>query len=129
MITFIAFSIYCFFYDHDTWLLLLEYFVWFVQVSTVFEKFFKCYFAVSISLTRKLRKKTHILQTVFLWIIMGKSFLLNHLVLHFNSRINRGFYFCKQFLSEEIPRILLCKNVFCKNVYRPKYIFHKNLFV
>ena len=57
---FIAFSIYCFFDDHGTWLLLLEYFWWFVQVSAIFERLFSCYFVVPISLTRKFREKnTH----------------------------------------------------------------------
>ena len=56
-----------------SWSLLLEYFLWFVQVSAVFERLFKCYFAVPISLTRTFRKK-HTHQTVFLWKIIGKSF-------------------------------------------------------
>ena len=56
---FLVINIYCFFDDHDTWLLLLEYFLWFVQVSALFERLFKCYFAVPISLTRTFRKKAH----------------------------------------------------------------------
>ena len=92
---FLVINIYCFFDDHDTWLLLLEYFLWFVQVSAVFERLFKCYFAVPISLTRKFRKKhTHTLPCFSLK-NHGQSFFLNHLFLPFNSRINRGFYFCK----------------------------------
>ena len=92
---FLVINIYCFFDDHDTWLLLLEYFLWFVQVSAVFERLFKCYFAVPISLTRKFRKKhTHTLPCFSLK-NHGQSFFLNHLFLSFNSRINRGFYFCK----------------------------------
>ena len=95
LIIFIACSIYWFFDDHDTWLLLLEYFLRFAQVSAVFERLFKCYFAVPISLTRKFRKKnTHTLPCFSLK-NHGQSFFLNHLFLQFNSRINRGFYFCE----------------------------------
>ena len=72
---FIAFWIYCFFDDHGTWLLLLEYFWWFIQVSTIFERLFSCYFVVFISLTRKFRKThTHAHHTVLLWKIRGKVF-------------------------------------------------------
>ena len=53
-------------------------------------------------------------------------FFLN---LQFNSRISRAFYFCEYSLSEAIRGILLCKNEFCKNIYLPKYIFRKNLFL
>ena len=92
---FLAINIYCFFDDCGTWLLLLEYSLWFVQVSTVFERLFKCYFAVPISLTRKFRKKhTHTLPCFSLK-NHGQSFFLNHLFLPFNSRINRGFYFLR----------------------------------
>ena len=49
--------------------------------------------------------------------------------LQFNSRINRGFNFCEYSLSEEIRGILLCKYEFCKNIYLPKYIFRKHLFL
>ena len=53
-------TIYCFFNDHGTWLLLLEYFRWFVQVSAIFERLVSCFFVVSISHTRKYSKKhTH----------------------------------------------------------------------
>ena len=55
---FLVINIYCFFDDHDICLLLLEYFLWFAQVSTFFERLFKCYFAAHISLIRKIRKKT-----------------------------------------------------------------------
>ena len=55
----------------------------------------------------------------------GQSFFLNHLFLQFNSRINRGFCFCKWSPCEDICGILLCKNEFYKNIYLPKYIFHK----
>ena len=58
-----------------------------------------------------------------------QSFFLNHSSLQFNSVTNREFYFCKQSLSEEIRVILLCKNEFPKNIYLPKYIFRKNLFL
>ena len=57
LLFFVVINFYYFFDYHDTWLLLLEYFLWFVQVSAVFERLFKCYFAVPISLTRKFRKK------------------------------------------------------------------------
>ena len=40
--------------------------------SAIFKRFFKCCFAVPISLRRKLRKKTHTHQAVFLWKIKGK---------------------------------------------------------
>ena len=59
----------------------------------------------------------------------GQSFFLNHLFLSLNSRINRGFYFCKWSTSEEIRGILLCENEFCKIMYLPKLIFCKNLFL
>ena len=62
-----------FFDDHGTWLLLLEYFWWFSQVSEIFERLFSCCFVVPISLTRKYRKK-HTHHTVFLWEIVGKVF-------------------------------------------------------
>ena len=88
-------NIYCFFNDHGTWLLLLQYFWWFVQVSAIFERLFSCFFVVPISHTRKFRKKyTHTLSCSSLK-NHGQSFFLNHLFLPFNSRINRGFYFCK----------------------------------
>ena len=87
-------NIYCFFNEHGTWLLLLEYFWWFVQVSAIFERLFSCFFVVPISRTRKFRKKTHTLPCFSLK-NHGQSFFLNHLFLPFNSRINRGFYFCK----------------------------------
>ena len=51
-------NIYCFFNEHGTWLLLLEYFWWFVQVSAIFERLFSCFFVVPIFHTRKFRKKT-----------------------------------------------------------------------
>ena len=59
LLFFLVINIYCFLNDHDAWILLFEYFLWFVQVSAVFESLFKCYFAVPISLPRKFRKKTH----------------------------------------------------------------------
>ena len=88
-------NIYCFFDNHGTWLLLLEYFLWFVQVCAIFERLFSCFFAVPISLTRKFRKKTkytHI--RLFFFEKSWESFFLNYLFLLFNSRINRGFYSC-----------------------------------
>ena len=95
LLFFLVINIYCIFDDHDTWLLLLEYFLWFAQVSAFSERLFKCYFAVPISLTRKFRKKhTHTLPCFSLK-NHGQSFFLNHLFLQFNSRINRGFYFCE----------------------------------
>ena len=45
-------------------------------------------------LQENLEKKTHTPDR-FSLNNHGQSFLLNHLVLHFNSRINRGFYFCE----------------------------------
>ena len=86
--------------DHGTWLQLLEYFWWFVQVPAIFERLFSCYFVVPFSLRRKFRKKnTHTHTTVFLWNTMSKVFL-NYL-----------------FLQKQI----LQKYNF------PKYIFRKNL--
>ena len=109
LLFFVVINFYYFFDYHDTWLLLLEYFLWFVQVSAVLERLFKCYFTVPLSLTRKFRKKTiHTYQTVFPWKIMG-SFFLNYLFLQFNSRISPRFYFCEKSLSEEICGILLAK--------------------
>ena len=58
----------------------------------------------------------------------GQSFFLSYLLLQFNSRINRGFYFCEYSLSEEIRVILLCQNEFYKNMYLPRYILRKILF-
>ena len=78
-----------------------------------FEKLFSCYFVVHISLTRKFRINTHT-PHCFSLKNHGQSFFLNHLSLQINYRINRGFYFCEQSLSEEIYRILLFKNEFCK---------------
>ena len=93
LLFFVVINFYYFFDYHDTWLLLLEYFLWFVQVSAVFERLFKCYFAVPISLTRKFRKKTHIhTPDCFSLKNHGQSL---HWFLQFNSRINRGFYFCE----------------------------------
>ena len=90
---FLVINIYCFFDDHDTRLLLLEYFLLFVQVSAVFEKLFKCYFAVPISLRRKfLDRKTHT-RHCFPLKNHSQSFSLNRLFLQFNSTINSGFYF------------------------------------
>ena len=45
-------------------------------------------------LTKKFRKKKHTL-TCFSLKNHGQSFFLNHLFLQFDSRTNRGFYFCK----------------------------------
>ena len=87
--------------------LLLEYFSWFVQVSAVFERLVKCYFAVPISLKNleKIKPHTHrhtpdcfifyFFLLCFFFENHGKSFFWNHLFLQFNSRINRGFYFCE----------------------------------
>ena len=58
---FITFLIYCFFNDDGTWLLLLEYFCRFFQVSEIFERLYSCFFVVSISHTGKFRKKIHTL--------------------------------------------------------------------
>ena len=59
LLFFVVINFYYFFDYHDTWLLLLEYFLWFVQVSAVFERLFKCYFVVPISLTKNFWKNTH----------------------------------------------------------------------
>ena len=93
LLFFVVINFYYFFDYHDTWLLLLEYFLWFVQVSAIFERLFKCYFVVPILRTRKFRK-THTHQTVFLWKIMGKVFFKTiFFAIQFYARINRGFYF------------------------------------
>ena len=92
---FLVINIYCFFDYHGTWFLLLEYFWWFVQVSAIFERLFKCYFAVPTSFTRKFRKTHKHTPGCFSLEKHGQSFFLNDLFLRFNSRINRGFYFCK----------------------------------
>ena len=96
MCYFLVINIYCLFDDHDTLLLLLEYFLQFVHMSAVFESLFERYFAVPISLTRKFRKKTH-KHTLNCFSLKNhwQSFFLNYLFLQFNSRINRGFYFCE----------------------------------
>ena len=93
-------------------------------MSAIFERFFSCFIVVPISRTRKFRKNTHTLPCFSLK-NHGQSFFLNHLFLQFNSRINRGFCFCKWSPCEDICGILLCKNEFYKNIYLPKYIFHK----
>ena len=72
---FLVINIYYFFNDHDAGLLVLEYFLWFVYVPAVFERLFKCYFQVPISLTRKLRNKKHTHLIVFLWKNHGQIFL------------------------------------------------------
>ena len=78
---FLVINIYCFFDDHDTWLLLLEYFWWFIQVSAVFERLFKCYFTVPISLTRKFRdKKTHTHTRLFFFEKSWAKFFLKSFV-------------------------------------------------
>ena len=112
---------------------LFEYFWWFVQVSAIFERLFSCYFVVPISLTgrfRKINTHTHT-HTPHCFSLKnnGQSFFLNHLFLQFSFRINYGFYFCEKSLPEEIRGILLCKYKFCKNIYLPKNIFRKNLFL
>ena len=59
--------------------LLLGYLWWFVQMSAIFERLFSCYFVVSISHTRKFRKKnTH--HIVFFTTNHGKSFFLKQFV-------------------------------------------------
>ena len=83
------------------------------QVSAVFERLSKCYFAVSISFTRKFGEKKDVLDCFSLK-NHGQSFSLKHLFLQFSSRINRGFYFSEFSLSEEIRGILLYKNEFYK---------------
>ena len=70
-------------------------FLLFVQVSGIFERLLKCYFAVSISFTRKFRKTHTHTPDSFSLKNHRQSFFLNHLFLQFNSRINRGFYFCE----------------------------------
>ena len=81
LLFFLVITIYCFFDDHDTWLLLLEYFWWFIQVSAVFERLFKCYFTVPISLTRKFRdKKTHTHTRLFFFEKSWAKFFLKSFV-------------------------------------------------
>ena len=65
------------------------------EVSAIFERLLSCYFLVPISLTRNFRKKTHTHTPLFFIEKSWAKFFLNHLFLHFNSRINRGFYFCE----------------------------------
>ena len=94
-------------------------------------RLFKSYFAVPSHMQENLENThththTHTHKTIFLWKIL---IILNYLFLQFNSRINRGFNFCEYSLSEEIRGILLCKYEFCKNIYLPKYIFRKHLFL
>ena len=77
MCYFLVINIYCLFDDHDTLLLLLEYFLQFVHMSAVFESLFERYFAVPISLTRKFRKKnTHTHTKLFFFEkLLAKFFL------------------------------------------------------
>ena len=73
-------NIYCFFdlfNDHGKWLLFLEYFWWFVQVSAIFERLFSCFFVVPISHTRKFRKKNTHTPPWFSLKNQGQSFFLN----------------------------------------------------
>ena len=95
LLFFVVISFYYFFDDHDTWLLLLECFLWFVQVSAIFERFFKCYFVVPISLTRKFRKNTHTRLFFFEKWWAKFFFKLFVFAIQFYARINRGFYFCE----------------------------------
>ena len=70
----------------------------------IFNDLFKClrflkgsfhaFFVVSVSHTRKFSKHTHTIPCFSLK-NHGRSFFFNHLFLQFNSKINRGFYFCK----------------------------------
>ena len=74
---FITFLIYCFFNDDGTWLLLLEYFCRFFQVSAIFERLYSCFFVVSISHTGKFRKKIHTLPCFplyFCWFFANTRF-------------------------------------------------------
>ena len=105
---FLVINIYCFFDDHDTRLLLLEYFLLFVQVSAVFESLLNVILQFPSHLEENFQKKTHT-RHCFSLKNHRQSFSLNHLFLQFNPRRNSGFYFCGQSLSEEIRRILLCK--------------------
>ena len=79
LLFFLVINIYCIFDDHDTWLLLLEYFLWFAQVSAFSERLFKCYFAVPISLTRKFRKK-HTQTRLFFFQKLREKFFLKLLL-------------------------------------------------
>ena len=92
-----------------------------------FLRFLKSYFQAILQFPSQ-KKNTHTPPPCFSLKNHGQKFFLNHLFLQFNSKINRGF-FCKQFPCEEIRRILLCKNKFCKSIYLPKCIFRKNLFL
>ena len=96
MCYFLVINIYCLFDDHDTLLLLLEYFLQFVHMSAVFESLFERYFAVPISLTRKFRKKNTHTHTPNCFSLKNywQSFFLNYLFFQFNSRRNCGLYFC-----------------------------------
>ena len=119
-------NIYCFFNGH-----VHCYCSW-----NIFDHLFKClrFFKGSFHAIlqfhshKKIQKKTHT-PHCFSLKNHGQSFYLKHLLLQFNFRIHHWFYFCEQSLSEEIRGILLCKNEFCKNLYLPKYIFRKNLFL
>ena len=108
---FLVVNIYCFFDDHGTWLLLLESFWWFAQVSAIFTRFLSCYFfLVPITLIGNFGKKTHTLAPHYFPLKnYGKSFFLNHLFLQFNSRLNGGFYFCEKSLSEEFLEFYFTK--------------------
>ena len=94
LLFFLVINIYCIFDDHDTWLLLLEYFLWFAQVSAFSERLFKCYLQFPSHLQENLEKNTH-KPDCFSFKNYAKSFFLNYFFLQFNSRKNRGFYFCE----------------------------------
>ena len=79
LLFFLVINIYCIFDDHDTWLLLLEYFLWFAQVSAFSERLFKCCFVVPISLTRKFRKK-HAQTRLFFFQKLREKFFLKLLL-------------------------------------------------
>ena len=127
-------NIYCFFFFIYSMIMVRGYCSW-----NIFDDLFKClrflkgcfhaFLQFPSHIQENLEKKKIHTLSCFSLKSHGQSFFLNLLFLQFNSRINRGFYFCKQSPFEEICGILLCKNEFCNKIYLPKYIFHKNLFL
>ena len=105
-------NIYYFFDNHDTWFLLLEYFLWFVQVSAVFERLLKCYSVVPISLTKKFWKHTHThthTPDCFSLKNHGQSFFL---ICNLILKQIAGFIFA---ISPHLERFV--KFYFAKNIY------------
>ena len=96
-------------------------FLWFIQVSTGFQRLFRCYFAAPISLSRTFRRKNHPHTWLFFFENHGQSFFLNHkswiLFLRIVPIWRNSWNFSLQ------------KTNSAKNIYFPKYIFRKNLFL